>query len=227
MQPPATAALRTLADRIAAASEQAHGDPGAVRLLAVSKAKPAAAIRALAGAGQHAFGENYLQEAGAKIDALADLGIEWHFIGGLQSNKCRDVARRFDWAQSVDRERLLAPLAAGRAHGAAPLQVLLQVNIDGEDGKSGCAPDAVDALAAMVAMHPQLRLRGLMAIPAPAGVRAQRRAPFAAMRRLFDALRSQHPQVDTLSMGMSDDFEDAIAEGATMVRIGTALFGPR
>lgn len=226
MQADPTTAYRTVLARIAAAADSAGGDPATVRLLAVSKAKPAADIRTLAQAGQRAFGENYLQEAAAKMDALADLALEWHFIGHLQSNKCGEVARRFDWVQSVDRPRLVALLSAARAPGR-PLNVLLQVNIDDEASKSGCAPADLPALAAAVASAPGLRLRGLMAIPAPAQDPARRRAAFADMRGLFEALRRDHPDVDTLSMGMSEDFELAIAEGATMVRVGTALFGAR
>lgn len=226
MQADPTTAYRTVLARIAAAAGGAGVDPSTVRLLAVSKAKPAAAIRTLAQAGQRAFGENYLQEAAAKIDALADLALEWHFIGHLQSNKCGEVARRFDWVQSVDRPRLVALLSAARTPDR-PLNVLVQVNIDDEASKSGCAPADLPALAAAVASAPGLRLRGLMAIPAPAQDPARRRAAFAAMRGLFEALRRDHPDVDTLSMGMSEDFELAIAEGATMVRVGTALFGAR
>lgn len=221
MQPVETA-FPTLQARIAAAAARA-GRP--VRLLAVSKAKPVSAIRALAGAGQRAFGENYLQEASAKMDALSGLGLEWHFIGRLQSNKCREVAQRFSWVQSVDRARLVTLLAAARPPAQEALSVLLQVNVEGEAGKSGCRPDEVEGLAALVASQPSLRLRGLMCIPAPADP-ARRRVAFSATRVLFERLARTHP-VDTLSMGMSEDFELAIAEGATMVRIGSALFGPR
>jgi pyridoxal phosphate enzyme (YggS family) len=196
-------------------------------LLAVSKLQPAAAIRALAGLGQQRFGENYVQEALAKQRELADLPLEWHLIGPLQSNKCRDVARQFDWLESLDREKLVAPLDQHRPAGKAPLNVLIQVNIDDETSKSGCAPDAIPRLAALIAQAPHLQLRGLMAIPQPHPDFARRRAAFRRMRELFDALRSDHASADTLSLGMSDDFELAIAEGATLVRIGTALFGPR
>ena len=213
--------LQALLGRIANASKAA----GAVRLLAVSKGQPLDAIRRLAALGQRAFGENYVQEALAKMDALGDPDLEWHFIGRLQSNKCREVASRFAWVQSVDRLRLVRPLARGRPAGMAPLNVLLQVNVEGEAGKGGCAPDELAGLAAAVAAEPSLRLRGLMAIPAPSGME-QRRAAFAAVRTLYEQLQREHP-LDTLSMGMSDDFEPAIAEGATLVRIGTALFGPR
>ncbi len=213
-------AYASVQGRIAAARHDAS-----VALLAVSKTQPAAAIRALAGEGQRAFGENYVQEALAKQAELADLPLEWHLIGPLQSNKCREVAERFDWLQSLDRAKLVAPLARHRPHDRAPLNVLVQVNIDDESSKSGCVPGGVDALADLVAAEPRLALRGLMAIPAPDP--ARRRDAFRRMRALFDALRTRHADLDTLSMGMSDDFELAIAEGATMVRVGTLLFGRR
>jgi len=198
-----------------------------VRLLAVGKTKPAASIRALAALGQRAFGENYVQEALAKQAELGDLELEWHMIGPLQSNKCRDVARHFDWLQTLDREKLIEPLARHRPDGRQPLNVLIEVNVDDESSKSGCRPEAVVDLAARIRAHPTLRLRGLMAIPAPDPDLARRRAAFARMRALLDELAAIDAHVDTLSMGMSDDFELAIAEGATMVRIGSALFGAR
>ena len=200
-------AFTTVMQRI----ERAAAQQGtSVRLLAVSKMKPADAVRALAALGQRAFGENYVQEGAAKRDALADLALEWHMIGPLQSNKCRDVAERFDWLQSLDRIKLVEPLARWRPPGRAPLDVLVQVNVDDEASKSGCAPGDVAALAAAVASQPALR-----------------RAAFERMRVLYDALAREHRGVDTLSMGMSDDFELAIACGATMVRVGSALFGAR
>jgi pyridoxal phosphate enzyme (YggS family) len=195
-------------------------------LLAVSKLQPVAAIRTLADLGQRRFGENYVQEALAKQRELADLALEWHLIGPLQSNKCRDVATRFDWLESLDREKLVAPLNQHRPAGRSPLNVLIQVNIDDEDSKSGCAPGEVPELADLVLAHPTLRLRGLMAIPAPQDL-ARRREAFRRMRAMFDTLASAHAGIDTLSMGMSDDFELAIGEGATMVRVGSALFGAR
>ena len=198
-----------------------------VRLLAVSKTQPAAALREVAAAGQRAFGENYVQEAVAKQRELADLGLEWHMIGPLQSNKCREVAAHFDWLQSLDREKLIGPLQRFRSDQHAALNVLIQVNIDDEASKSGCAAHEVAALAQKVAAAPNLRLRGLMTIPEPTPDLEQRRRAFRNMRTLFDRLRADHAAVDTLSMGMSDDFELAIAEGATMVRIGTAVFGAR
>lgn len=218
-------AYGSVSARVRAAADAAA--TGAVRLLAVSKGQPAAAIRRLAGLGQHAFGENYVQEALAKQDELVVPGLEWHLIGPLQSNKCREAAQRFDWLQSLDRLKLVEPLARHRPAGRAALNVLVQVNIDDEQAKSGCAPGAVAALADAIVTQPSLRLRGLMAIPAPAPEASLRRAAFQRMRALFERLREAHPSVDTLSMGMSDDFELAIAEGATMVRVGTALFGAR
>ncbi len=217
-------AYEALSKRINGAARRAGRE---VRLLAVSKTKTASAIRALAASGQHAFGENYVQEAVAKQRELADLALEWHMIGPLQSNKCREVARHFDWLQSLDREKLVGALDRFRPAGAAPLNVLIQVNIDDETSKSGCAPGQVDALARQVAAAPRLRLRGLMAIPRPDPDFGRRRAAFRRMRELHDALRAQYASADTLSLGMSDDFELAIAEGATLVRIGSALFGAR
>lgn len=197
------------------------------RLLAVSKTQPAAAIAELAALGQHAFGENYVQEAAGKHAVLTQLGLEWHLIGHLQSNKAREAAALFDWVQTVDRDKLVAGLARHRPAGLPPLNVLIQVNIDDEDSKHGCRPEEVPALAATIAAEPRLALRGLMAIPAPLPDSERRRDAFHRMKALFDALAVQYPQIDTLSMGMSDDYELAIAEGATMVRIGTALFGAR
>jgi len=197
------------------------------RLLAVSKTQPAEAVAALAAQGQTAFGENYVQEALAKMQELQPLGLEWHLIGHLQSNKAEPVATHFDWVQSVDRPKLVAALARYRPAERGPLNVLIQVNIDDESSKHGCAPDDVDALAATIAAEPNLRLRGLMAIPAPWPDAERRRDAFVRMRTLFEALAAGHAQVDTLSMGMSSDYAEAIAEGATLVRIGTALFGAR
>lgn len=217
-------AFTEICARIARASAQRSAP---VHLLAVSKTKPAAAVRALAAAGQRRFGENYVQEALAKQRELSDLALEWHLIGPLQSNKCREAAEHFDWLHTLDRLKLVAPLARWRSDVRGPLHVLIQVNIDGEAAKSGCAPAEIDALAAAVAAQPALRLRGLMAIPEPHVDMALRRTAFARMRSLYEALRHDYPSVDTLSMGMSEDFELAIAEGATLVRIGSALFGSR
>lgn len=228
IQPPVTApaaSLHTLLSAITNAN--ARPDRPAPRLLAVSKTRSAEEIATLAAAGQRAFGENYVQEALPKITALRELGLEWHLIGHLQSNKAREAAQAFDWVQSVDRPKLVEALARHRPPEAGPLNVLIQVNIDDEASKSGCRPEEVPALAEAIAAQPRLRLRGLMAIPAPAPDMARRRAAFRAMSELFDALAHAHPGIDTLSMGMSEDYLDAIAEGATMVRIGSALFGPR
>lgn len=202
------------------------------RLLAVAKSRTATEVAELAAQMrarglEPAIGENYVQEARAKAAALPRGAIAWHAIGHLQSNKAAAAAVLFDWVQSVDRAKLATALARHRPDDAPPLEVLLQVNIDDEAAKHGCAPAQVAALADTVAAHGRLRLRGLMAIPAPHPDAARRRDAFARMRGLFDALARDHPAVDTLSMGMSDDFALAIAEGATMVRIGTALFGPR
>lgn len=206
---------------------RAAGRPAAARLLAVSKTRPAEDVRALAAAGQRAFGENYVQEAAGKIRALADLDLEWHLIGHLQSNKAADAAALFDWIQSVDRPRIVTALDRARPADRPALNVLVQVNVDGEAGKSGCAPADVPALADAVAAAGRLRLRGLMAIPEPHPDPAVRRAAFRTLKGLFDAVAARHPGIDTLSMGMSDDYALAIAEGATLVRIGTALFGAR
>jgi len=197
------------------------------RLLAVSKTQSATAVAALAAAGQRAFGENYVQEAQAKVRELATLELEWHLIGHLQSNKADVTAKVFDWVQTVDRAKLIPALAKHRPAERAPLNVLIQVNIDDEDSKHGCTPDEVAALAASIVAEPRLRLRGLMAIPAPHPDPELRRSAYRRMADLFKHLAMQHPSADTLSMGMSDDFALAIAEGATMVRVGTALFGKR
>jgi len=215
---------RAVCERIAAAAQRAGRD---VALLAVSKTQPAAAVRELAALGQRAFGENYVQEGLAKQRELSDLDLEWHAIGPLQSNKAREVAAHFDWLQSLDRIKLVAALDRLRPASAAPLQVLIQVNIDDEASKSGCTPGEIDTIAAALRTAPRLALRGLMTIPAPDPDRRRREAAFARMRRLFETLRHEHAGVDTLSMGMSEDFEVAIAQGATLVRIGSALFGPR
>ncbi|MFT4248949.1 MAG: YggS family pyridoxal phosphate-dependent enzyme [Pseudomonas sp.] len=208
------------------AAARASGRPAAA-LLAVSKTQPVAAVATLAAQGQRAFGENYVQEAASKIAELQPLGLEWHLIGHLQSNKAEQAAQLFDWVQTVDRAKLVAALAKHRAADRAALNVLIQVNIDDEASKHGCTPEEVPALAAAIAAEPRLVLRGLMAIPAPHPQIERRRTAFRQMRALFDALAAQHPQADTLSMGMSGDFAEAIAEGATMVRVGTALFGAR
>jgi len=195
----------------------------------VSKTFPADAVREAHAAGQCAFGENYVQEALAKIEALADLRpqLEWHLIGPLQSNKTRVVAEAFDWVHSIDRLKIAQRLSEQRPPGMPPLQVCLQVNVSGEASKSGVAPDELPALAQAVAALPRLRLRGLMSIPEPAEGEAAQRAPHRVLRGLFERLQAQGLALDTLSMGMSADLEAAIAEGSTLVRVGTAIFGGR
>ena len=219
--------IAKLRERIRIASQKCGRDPGDITLLAVSKTKPAEAIRAAAEAGITDVGENYLQEALEKIDCLADLALCWHFIGPLQSNKTRAVAEHFDWVHSVDRLKIARRLSEQRPDCMPPLQVCLQVNISGEASKAGANPADLPALAAAVAALPGLTLRGLMAIPAPAQDESARREPFAALRTALETLREEHPGLDTLSMGMSADLEAAIAEGATIVRVGTDIFGPR
>ena len=217
--------------RIASACAAAGRPVQSVTLLAVSKTFDVAAIEAAHAAGQQRFGENYVQEALDKITALAALAPrpEWHLIGPLQSNKTRVVAESFDWVHSIDRLKIAERLSAQRPAQLAPLSVCLQVNVSGENTKSGLAPDEVAAVARAVAALPRLRLRGLMAIPEPvegADLEAQRR-PHRALRMLFDALRRQGLALDTISTGMSGDLEAAILEGATMVRVGSAIFGDR
>lgn len=208
-------------------ANQASVRPQEARLLAVSKTQPASAIRLLAALGQRAFGENYVQEALNKQQELADLDLQWHLIGPLQSNKCAEAARHFDWIHSVSRLKLIEPLNRYRPDTVAPLNVLIQVNIDGEASKSGCNPDEIDVIAGAIAKAPRLKLRGLMAIPEPAPSFEARRESFRRLRKLFDQLKTRYPECDTLSMGMSDDFELAIQEGSTLVRIGSSLFGAR
>lgn len=219
---------REVETRITKACAAAGRERGEVRLLAVSKTRAPAEIRALHEIGPDTFGENYLDEALSKQRELSGLALEWHYIGPLQSNKTRGVAERFDWVQSVDRAKIVHRLASQRPAESGPLNVLIQVNIDREPQKAGVLPEALDALADEVLATPDsLRLRGLMAIPSADHDAAGSRAAFAGMRELFGRLRDRAPDVDTLSMGMSGDLEAAISEGATMVRIGTALFGPR
>jgi PLP dependent protein len=221
--------LQQLRQRIGDACTLAQRPVQSVTLLAVSKTQSADAVRLAHAAGQRAFGENYVQEALAKIDALVDLraDIEWHLIGPLQSNKTREVAAVFDWVHTVDRLKIAQRLSEQRPDHLPPLQVCVQVNVSGEASKAGVDPADVLALAQAVSTLPRLRLRGLMSIPEPVdGIEAQR-APHRHLRELFDALRSQGLPLDTLSMGMSADLEAAIAEGSTMVRVGSALFGAR
>jgi pyridoxal phosphate enzyme (YggS family) len=222
------AALQSVRSRIALAAAAAGRDPDSVRLLAVSKLQPASMVRAAAAAGQREFGENYVQEGVEKIEALADVpGLAWHFIGQLQGNKTREVATRFDWVHTVDRERIAARLSAQRPHYAPPLQVLLQVSLADEPGKGGVSPAGTPALARAVAALPGLRLRGLMCIPPPLADPQAQRVPFRQLRELLQQLNAAGHALDTLSMGMSDDLEAAVLEGSTLVRVGTAIFGPR
>ena len=219
--------LHAVRARIAAAAAEAGRDAAAVRLLAVSKTFDDAAVRALADAGQRAFGENYLQEALDKQAALRDLPLEWHFIGPIQSNKTRAISEHFSWVHSVDRLKIAERLSAQRPAGLPPLQVCIEVNVSGEASKGGVAPADLPALAEAVSTLPGLQLRGLMAIPAPTPEVGEQRAAFRRVREAFDTLRARGYTLDTLSMGMSADLGAAILEGATIVRIGTALFGER
>ena len=200
-------------------------DPNTVQLLAVSKTHPSLSLREMYAVGQRSFGENYLQEALAKIEELQDLDIEWHFIGHVQRNKTKHLAEKFDWVHGVDRLIIAERLSSQRLETQKPLNICLQVNIDGQDSKDGCEPNEVAELVEQISRLPNLRLRGLMVIPAPDNV-----AAFADAKNLFDQVKSLHAQPqdwDTLSMGMSADLDAAIAAGSTMVRVGTALFGAR
>ena len=223
--------MSTIADNIAevearirAAALAVQRDVTSIHLLAVSKTKPAAALREAYAAGVRDFGENYLQEARAKQVELADLPLCWHFIGPIQSNKTRDIAEHFAWVHSVDRLKIAQRLSEQRPANLPPLNICIQVNVSGEASKSGCTPADLPALAAAISALPRLKLRGLMAIPEPTEDRAEQDAAFATVRTLQESLNMG---LDTLSMGMSHDLESAIAQGATWVRIGTALFGAR
>lgn len=209
------------------AAREAGRNSKDIGLLAVSKTWPADAVREAAAAGQRAFGENYVQEGVEKVIELAPLKLEWHFIGPLQSNKTRLVAEHFDWVHSIDRLKIAERLAAQRPVELGPLNVCIQVNMSGEASKSGCTPEETTELARAVACLPQLRLRGLMAIPEPADDLAAQRLPFARLAALQDDLKTSGLALDTLSMGMSHDMKAAILEGATLVRVGTAIFGQR
>ena len=226
--------MSSIADNLAATlsriydAEQLAGRPkGCVTLLAVSKTKPVEQLRVAYEAGQREFGENYLQDALPKIEQLAGLGICWHFIGPLQSNKTRAVAEHFDWFHALDRLKIARRLSEQRPEGMVPLNLCLQVNISAEASKSGVAPDELLELAGQVVALPNIKLRGLMAIPA-VGLDAEgQHQAFARMRALFEQVKPIAPDLDTLSMGMSEDLEAAVAEGSTMVRVGTAIFGRR
>lgn len=219
--------LQAVKQRIAAACAAAGRDAAEVALLAVTKTWPVAYVRAAAEAGQRSFGESYVQEAIPKIAALAALGLEWHFIGPLQSNKTRQVAESFDWVHSVERLKIAERLSAQRPAHLPPLNVCVEVNLSGEESKSGCRPEEAPALCRAVAALPNLRLRGLMAIPEPTEDAALARRRFAELRAMRDVLNAEGMRLDTLSMGMSHDLEAAISEGATIVRVGTAIFGER
>jgi pyridoxal phosphate enzyme (YggS family) len=220
--------LSAVTARVRAAAAGAHRDPSDVRLIAVSKTRTAAEIRSLYNAGVHDFGENYVQEALRKLGILVDLDICWHFVGALQSNKTREVAHHFDWVHTVDRKKIAQRLSDARPIEQAPLNLLIQVNLDAEPQKAGVPPEALAELLHAVRLLPRVRWRGLMAIPRPVDPGGDPGAPFDRLRTLFDECKSAGGEHwDTLSMGMSADFEIAISHGATLVRIGTALFGPR
>ncbi len=219
--------LCALQQEVARCLQSAHRRADSVTLVAVSKGHPASAVRALAALGQAHFGESYLQEAEPKLGQLRDLELVWHFIGRLQANKTRAVAERFDWVHAVDRLRIAERLSAQRPHYAPPLRTCIQVNVEAEPGKGGVAPESAEELALAVHALPRLELRGLMCIlPEGRGHEADRRS-FAALRQLSERIQARGLKLDTLSMGMSADFRAALLEGATLIRIGTALFGPR
>lgn len=219
--------LQQVLQRIAESVNKFPGANDKVRLVAVSKTRPAEAIRTAFDCGQKDFGENYLQEAIDKIEQLNDLDICWHFIGPIQSNKTAGIAEHFDWCQSVDRVKIARRLSNQRPEHMTPLNICIQVNISAEQSKSGVSPDEVLRLAREIATLPNLCLRGLMAIPSKTTDPEQQRKAFANLRDCFHQLQANYASVDTLSMGMSGDLESAIAEGSTMVRIGTDIFGPR
>jgi hypothetical protein len=221
------ARLAAVKSRIREAEQRFHRPAGSVELLAVSKRQPIAAIRLAAEHGQRAFGENYLQEAIDKRDALANLDLEWHFVGALQSNKTRPAAESFDWVHAVDRLKIAQRLNEQRPVELPPLQCCIQVNVSAEASKAGVHPDALPALAHAVAELPQLKLRGLMTLPEAVDDFAQQREAFRLLHECQSQLIEQGLDLDTLSMGMTNDLEAAVAEGTTIVRIGTAVFGPR
>jgi PLP dependent protein len=219
--------LEKIRNRVTVLERRYGRAPGTVRVLAVSKTKPAQAVRAAAAAGQRDFGENHVQDALSKLDPLADLDLVWHFIGPIQSNKTRVVASRFDWVHSIDRAKIAQRLNQQRPENLAPLNVCIQVNVSAESSKSGVRPEQLEELAGIVSQLPRLRLRGLMTVPRPCDDFAEQRRPFAALRALLEAQKDRGLDLDTLSMGMTNDLEAAIAEGATIIRIGTAIFGAR
>jgi PLP dependent protein len=219
--------LQAIQARIRQEEQQAGRAAGSVQLLAVSKAQPVSAIRDAFQSGQCLFGENYLQEALEKMAQLADLALEWHFIGPIQSNKSRPIAENFTWAHGVDRLKIAERLSEARPPHLPPLQICLQINVSGEASKAGIAPQEASALAQAVSSLPKLKLRGLMAIPEPTTDVVMQHKQFRMLRETLATLNQQGLSLDTLSMGMSHDFPIAIAEGATIVRIGTAVFGER
>jgi pyridoxal phosphate enzyme (YggS family) len=219
--------LATVQARIAAAAESCGRDPEAIHLLAVSKTKPASAIRAAHACGQRAFGENYLQEALGKITELADLDLQWHYIGAIQSNKTRSIAEHFAWVHGLSSAKHARRLSEQRPAELEPLNVCVQVNLSGEASKSGVAPEQLSEFAIEIASLPRLRLRGLMTLPDPSAPATEQQADFRRLREWKDRLSADGLALDTLSMGMSGDLEAAIREGATWVRIGTAIFGAR
>ncbi|EAQ97678.1 YggS family pyridoxal phosphate-dependent enzyme [Congregibacter litoralis] len=213
--------------QVSSAQEKYQRPPDSVRVMAVSKTQSAEAVRDAAAAGLTDFGENYLQEALEKIKSCADLALTWHFIGPIQSNKTRAIAEHFDWVHSVDREKILRRLSEQRDPSMAPLNLCIQVNVSGEDSKSGITPRQLAPILALATQLPNIRLRGLMAIPAPAEDFGAQKAACDSLASLFEDARKEHPTLDTLSIGMSADLEAAVAAGSTMVRIGTAIFGAR
>ena len=219
--------LAVISDLLNKSAIEANRDPAGVRLLAVSKKQPLSKIREAAAAGQRDFGENFVQEGVEKVESLVDLGLTWHFIGHLQSNKTRVVAENFDWVHTIDKLKTARRLSEQRPADLPPLNICLQVNVDDEDSKAGIAPADLPELAAACAGLPNLRFRGLMCLPAIRAGFEEQRVPFAALRELAERLRSAGIDTDTLSMGMTADYPAAIYEGATIVRIGTALFGAR
>ena len=216
--------------RLQQAARDAGRNPEDILLLAVSKTRTSAQVRLAVDSGLSSFGENYLQEAVEKIDQLTDLSISWHFIGPLQSNKTRQVAEHFDWIHTVDRLKIAKRLSDQRPADMAPLNICLQINIDNEESKSGFSPEQALSMAATIAQLPNLRLRGLMAIPRPTANLVEQQQPFAklaALQKEINSILDNSEKLDTLSMGMSADLEAAIAEGATIIRVGTDIFGPR
>ena len=220
-------ALARVRERITAAEQQFGRSADSVSLLAVSKTKPVADIRAAMAAGQFSFGENYVDEAISKIEALQSERCEWHFIGAIQSNKTRQLAEHMDWVHTIEREKIVQRLGQQRPESLSPLNVCIQLNLDQEVSKAGIAPTELDRLCEAICQYATLKLRGLMIIPAPRETFDQQRRIFAQVRELYEQQRRNWPQLDTLSMGMTSDLEAAIAEGSTMVRIGSAIFGAR